>query len=129
MSWIKLHSNLSRHRKLKKLARTLNISTAQAMGHVIAFWSNVLDLAEDGVITKWSKEDIAEYSEWRGDPTDFYNALKNGGDGFIDEREDKVIVHDWFKYAGNYLKTKYRTNNPERLKSITSIYTTEVILS
>src|SRR3990167_3478063 len=120
--WIELHTNLLRHRKTKNLARALQIEPFMAVGHLTSFWTNVLEQAEDGDITKWSKEDIADYACYVGDADKFYNALLNAGDGWIDEREGKIIIHDWWDYAGRYLTAKYRTFNPGRLEMIKSIY-------
>lgn len=144
MAWLELHTVLLRHRKLKRLARELSIDPIMAVGHLTTFWSNVLELAEDGNISKWSIEDIAEYSGFKGDCNKFYTALKNEGDGFIDEKDIKafpqellefltekvrisktnkiVLVHDWLDYAGRYLKTKYKSHNPEKLDYILSLY-------
>ena len=107
---------------MKKLARQLKIRPVTAVGHLTTLWSNVLELAENGDITKWSIEDIAEYSNWEGEPQTFYIALKNEGDGFIDEKENHRLIHDWFDYAGKYLTAKYRTNNPQLLEEIKVMY-------
>ena len=122
MAWIELHSPLIRHRKLKKFARELNIKPVQAVGHLTTLWANVLELAEDGNITKWTIDDIAEYCNWEGDPKKFYKALVNDKDGWIDERNGKRFIHDWLDYAGRYLKAKYHTYNPERLTEILGFY-------
>jgi hypothetical protein len=122
MAWIELHTVLIRHRKVNKLARTLNIKPVLAVGHLITLWNNVLELNPDGNITKWDIEDIASYSMWEGDPDTFYKALLNGGDGFIDECDGTRLVHDWFDYAGKYLTSKYRSHNPEVLDNIKLMY-------
>ena len=56
----------------------------------LAFNKRVLELAEDGDITKWSIEDVAEYAEWENEPQEFYKALLNGKDGWIDESKFAV---------------------------------------
>ena len=66
MAWIEVHTPLIRHRKLRRLARSLKITPVQALGHLVALWGSVLELAEDGDITKWSVEDIAEYAQYDG---------------------------------------------------------------
>jgi len=122
MAWIELHTVLIKHRKIKKLARKLDIKPVVAVGHLTTFWGNVLELAESGDITKWDAQDIAEYACWEGDAGLFYEAMVNDGDGFIEERDGKRFVHDWFEYAGRYLKAKYHTYNPEKLKEIMANY-------
>jgi hypothetical protein len=122
MAWLEIHTVLIRHRKIKKFARKLKIAPVVAVGHLTTLWSNVLELAEDGDITKWTIEDISEYGGWEGEPKAFYEALKNDKDGFIDEVGGKKLVHDWFDYAGKYLTSKYRTNAPDKLNYIKNLY-------
>lgn len=113
--WIETHTSLARHRKLKAFARALQIEPHIAVGHLILFWHNVLEQSPDGDITKWSRQDVADYAHYVGDHDKFFNALKNGGDGFIDEIDGRIMVHNWWKYAGRYLTNKYRTANPVKL--------------
>jgi len=122
MAWLELHTVLIRHRKLNKLARTLNIKPVVAVGHVTTLWGNVLELSPSGDITKWDLEDISTYANWEGDPETFYKALLNGGDGFIDERDGFRLIHDWLDYAGKYLTSKYHTRQPEVLANIRLMY-------
>ncbi len=122
VAWIELHTVLIRHRKVKALARSLGIKPVEVVGYLATFWGNVLELAEDGDITKWSIEDEAEYSGWEGNPKKFHEAMLNNGEGFIDEIDGKKIVHDWWEYAGRYLKSKYHSYDPEKLAYIMSLY-------
>ena len=121
MAWTKMDTTLFRNRKLKRLARLLKLDIPHAMGHLAMLWANVLDMADDGDISKWSKEDIAEYAGWSGDPALFYSAMVNGGDGFIDERDGRLIIHDWWTYAGAFLTSRYQKNKP-RLEQIKNLY-------
>lgn len=124
--WIEIHTNLVRHRKLKAFARALQIEPHIAMGHLATFWMNVLEQAETGDITKWSKQDIADYAHYVGDVDKFYDALKNGGDGWIDEKDGRVLLHDWWDYVGRYLSAKYKTSNPAKLGYLKTIYSTSI---
>jgi len=92
------------------------------VGHLTTLWANVLELAEDGDITKWSVEDIADYAGWEDDPKWFYTALLNDKDGWLDEKDGKRLIHDWWEYAGRYLKAKYKTHNPNKLTYIETLY-------
>ena len=114
---------LTRHRKFRKLKRNLKEDDATVLGYLVSLWCNILELAESGDITKWTVEDIAEYSNYYGDPTTFYKFLINIGDGFIDEKPNgKRLIHDWLKYAGRYLTAKYGTRNPTKLNEIKRLY-------
>ncbi len=122
MSYINVNTALTRNRKFRKFKRFLKIEDIEATGYLVSLWVNVLELAEDGEITKWTKEDIAEYAGFVGEPEKFYEALRLNGDGFIDVRKNRVFIHDWWDYAGKYLTTKYRTHNLEKLDYIKSLY-------
>lgn len=133
MAWIKSHSVLIDHNKVRDIARVLNIKPVYLIGHLHCFWHKVIELKEDGDISAWTEEDIAYYARWDDDPKEFYEALKNR---FIDEYDDNIakknaniasknaiqlkikVVHDWLDYAWNYLYSKYHTSNPNVLKKI-----------
>jgi hypothetical protein len=101
MAWIESHQDLGRHPKTKKLARALNIPLPLAIGHLFYLWWWALDYAEDGVLTRYSDEDIADASEWGGDASDFVNALVKSG--FVDVEDEKKTIHDWWDYAGKLI--------------------------
>ncbi len=126
MPYINVDTPLIRHRKFKKFKRLLNVDNATALGYLVSLWSNVLELAEDGEISKWSEEDIAEYACFGGEPDLFSNALALNGDGFIDIKGKRKFIHDWWDYAGRYLSTKYKTSNPNKLLYIKSLYKTDL---
>jgi hypothetical protein len=127
MAWIKVETVLPKHRKIGYLARRLNISKPTAIGHLICFWTSVIELAEDGNISKWNENDISEYAGWTGDPKAFYQALINEGDGWIDETKNGKFVHDWGVYAYNYLKLRYRTSNPNKLDSLKTVFSRSLV--
>lgn len=124
MAWLEVHTPLIRHRKLKKMARQLKITPVQALGHLVSLWGCVLELAEDGDISKWSNDDIAEYSLFEGESRHFVGVLLDTG--WLDIRRgggwEKKLIHDWWDYAGRYLTTKYRNRNDEKLQQIKSLF-------
>jgi len=122
MAWIKVETVLPKHRKIGYLARALNISKPTAIGHLICLWTSVIELAEDGNITKWNENDISEYAGWTGDPQAFYTALINKGDGWIDVTKNGKFIHDWGVYAYNYLRLRYRTSNPDKLVKLKTVF-------
>lgn len=116
---------------MKELAIKLNIKTAQAIGHLHLLWHAALEQQEDGDLNGWSDEFIAESagyisgvqgefigesipssSEVHDKAHRFINALQETG--WLDGR----VIHDWLDYSGRYLESKYRTSNPEKLRSI-----------
>lgn len=112
MAWVESHTVLIRHRKLKELARSLRLKAVYIMGHLHALWHDTLEQQEDGDLSSWSDELIAESSHFDGDAPQYVSLLQRHG--WLDDRK----IHDWLDYAGRYLESKYRTSNPARLEEI-----------
>lgn len=117
MAWIEVHQELTRHHKVKRLARALEISRPQAVGHLFFLWSWALDHAPSGDLSGFDDEEIAEESGWdrdqpaHGPPhdsTEFVQALRDAG--WLDGSD----LHDWDEYAGRLLAK--REANKERAR-------------
>lgn len=112
MAWIESHTVLSRHRKVKDTARALRIRPAYLIGHLHLLWHAALEQAEDGDLTRWSDEFIAEAADFPGDAPQFVRLLRDHG--WLDGR----LLHDWTDYAGKYLIGKYAKDHRDRLVEI-----------
>jgi hypothetical protein len=104
MAWIESHQQLGRHPKTKRTARLLKISLPQMVGHLQFLWWWSLDYAQDGVLSKYDTEDIADAALWEGDPNEFVNALVT--ERFLDRNGDELLIHDWEDYAGKLIIQK-----------------------
>ena len=106
MAWIKSHSELITHPKVKKAARILGISVITMIGHLHALWWWTLEHAPDGFISRYDPEEIADAIMWEGDIQAFFDALvtcgaKNSA-GLLDKDEDgELYIHDWEEHCGN----------------------------
>ena len=102
MAWIKSDQSLANHPKLILLARELQISKVEALGHLHLLWYWVLEYADDGELK--SLDLIPDACEWSGDQQVFLDALIKYG--FIDTTYDpennftEYHVHDWLDYSG-----------------------------
>jgi len=114
MAWIESHTVLLRHRKLKEFARELRLSPVYAMGHLHSLWHNALEQAEDGDLSAWSDEFIAESASYSGDAPKFVRLLQKH------KWLDGKVIHDWLDCAGMYLTRKYSSSNREKLAEIWS---------
>lgn len=114
MAWIESHTVLVRHRKLNNLAKDLRLKPVYVLGHLHALWHAALEQQEDGDLTSWSDELIAQLSCYSGDAPRYVSLLQQNG--WLDNK----IIHDWLDYAGRYLEAKYRTANPTLLTEIRS---------
>lgn len=112
MAWIESHTVLIRHRKLIETARELRISPAYLVGHLHVLWHAALEQAEDGDLSSWSDEFIAEAACYPGDAPQFVRLLQKH------RWLDGKMIHDWVDYAGLYLTKRYNVNNRERLVKI-----------
>lgn len=127
MAWIESHQELARHPKTKKIARTLGISLPAAVGHLHFFWWWAMDYAQDGDLSKYDNDDLADACGWEGDSSALTSALIDSG--FIDE-EDGLFIHDWDDYAGRLIdKRKANTERKRKSRSSHAVVTRDINVS
>jgi len=97
---------------LIELARDLRLKPVYVLGHLHALWHNALEQQEDGDLSSWSDDLIAEMSGYESDAPRYVFLLQQHG--WLNNK----VLHDWLDYAGKYLTAKYRTANPKRLRQI-----------
>jgi hypothetical protein len=110
MPWIESHTVLLRHRKVIELAKELGLKPVYVVGHLHALWHAALEQQENGDLSSWSDELIAEVSGYDGGAPEYVALLQKHG--WLDGK----LLHDWLDYAGNYLARKY--HNAQRRKLI-----------
>jgi hypothetical protein len=107
MAWIESHQELRDHPKTKKAARLLGIHVAQVLGHLHCLWWWCLDHAQDGDLTGYDTEEIADAAAWDGEGdliAAFLTCGKSGKPGFLERTDDgELLVHDWYEYAGKLM--------------------------
>lgn len=122
MAWVEFHgAKIKRLPKFKAFRRALQWSINEGLGFLGSFWSEVIELREDGDISDWSHEDIAEAGNTALDPERVWDALVNNR--WVDAKDGKILVHDWLDAAGTFLRSKYgsgRRRNLDRLREIWS---------
>ena len=112
--WIELHDSLIGHRKVTRLARDLEISKAQARGHLVTLWLNVMRQAADGVIDDWEPADVADAADWEGDAKTFADALV--ARQLVDRDRNGARLHNWTQYAAHLKIARRRATDRERKK-------------
>ncbi len=112
MAWIESHTVLLRHRKVIETSRELRIRRSHLMGHLHALWHATLEQQEDGDLSSWSDEFIAESSDYPGEASQWVRLLQKHG--WLNDRK----IHDWIDYAGLFLTKKYSTSNRGKLVEI-----------
>jgi hypothetical protein len=133
MAWIESHQDLRSNPKTRRAARRLGVSTAALSGHLHFLWHWALDHADDGDVSAFDPDDIADAAGWDGDPDEFFQALTDCGpgekagflepDGLIgdpnDGKRSPLALHDWWEYAGK-LVAKRRKDAERKAKARSS---------
>lgn len=111
MAWIKSEQALGSHPKLRLLAKELDISIPEAIGHLHLMWWWAVDYAEDGDVTRY-KDFIPFSAQFEGDPDKFTKALVKFG--WLDEVDNKLIIHDWLEYTGALIEIRQKDAERKR---------------
>ena len=119
MAWIESNQELARHPKAIKAARGLGISVPAVVGHLHFLWWWCLEYAQDGDLSRFDVSDIADAAGWEGDPGHFVTVLINCGpgdsNGFIEQTDLGLAIHDWMNYAGRLIEK--RQANTKRMQN------------
>lgn len=121
MPYIESDTALPGHHKTVRAARLLSCRRSEIIGCLHCLWSWALTNAQDGDLSGFDVETIAEAADWPGDADAFIQALldcgKKGlgdtprGPGFLEKDEDgRIILHDWFTQGGGKL-VEHRQND------------------
>lgn len=116
MAWIESHQELGDHPKTKRLARILDVSVVQVVGHLHFLWWWALSYADNGILTGMESYDIADAARWQGDAELFLSAMMQAG--FLEriavEGGTDLTIHDWWDYAGRLVLK--RKANAKRMR-------------
>lgn len=111
MAWLKLYQTLPKNKKTIRLKRLLKIKTPQAIGHLCLLWLWALDNAEDGDLSCFSDEEIAEVCEFSKNSENFVKSLIESE--FL--TSDKKI-HNWDEYAGKLIADRESKREQDRVR-------------
>jgi hypothetical protein len=120
--WIESHQELRDHPKMKRAARMLAVSHREMVGMLHFLWWWAMDYAEDGNLSGYSAEDIAEAAGWEGEAGRFVTALvecriRPDKHGFVEESPTgALILHDWYEYAGKLIERRETERDRQRRK-------------
>lgn len=118
MAWIESHQELETHPKLLRLCNLLQVKQPQAIGHLMCLWWWSLKYAEDGVLDRFDVADLLLACRYEGSEQVFIEAMTKSG--FLDQNPLKI--HDWVRYAGQWLRNKYASSNKQWLLKTWRIY-------
>lgn len=91
------------HPKTTRLARTLRVGRAQAVGTLEVLWHWCARYAQQGDVGKFANCEIAAGAYWAGDPDKLIDALVECGWLEV-HATHRLIVHDWHEHADDAVK-------------------------
>lgn len=113
MAYIESDTALPGHHKTKRAAKLLKCRRSEIIGCLHCIWAWALTNAPTGDLTGFTAEEIAEESDWEGDPDEFVKALiecgkqnldGTRGSGFLEYTADgRLIIHHWYEHGGGKL--------------------------
>ena len=115
MAWIESHQSLRKHPKTLSAVTTLKVDRHKFIGHLQCLWWWGLDVADlEGTLpASTTAPVIADGAEWPMAKADvFVAALLSSG--FLEEKNGRFVLHDWWVYAGKY--NAKRAANNQRMK-------------
>lgn len=95
MTWMRLESTVRTHPKIGRLARGLGVPRVQAIGHLVALWTWVLEFAPDGDLESFEPADLADAALWEGDPKTFVDTLISTSLLDVEVVDGTLSVHGW----------------------------------
>lgn len=108
IGWIRVDSVMPQHTKVKRLARKLGDPSEEgrtlACGILLRLWCWAARLAEDGVVSKYEPEEVADEVGWSRDPEELMESLIESG--WIDETPEGPVIHDWNEWQGSILRRR-----------------------
>ncbi len=118
MAWIEFHSSkIKRLKKFRDFRIAMGWSDNEALGLLGNLWGEVIEVQEDGDLSGWTPEYVAELTSVKSDLAGkLWKALVDNH--WIETGNGSVMVHDWLDYAKTYLRSKYKTRKKERLVEI-----------
>ena len=118
--WIESHQEILNHPKTIRLSHLMGWSINETIGVLHRFWWWCLSYAEDGNLSKFTEEDINVAVGLNSEnKSKLVDSMINSG---LLDKTPVLRVHDWFDYAGRYLKAKYHETNPRKIEKIRKTY-------
>src|SRR3989338_3214350 len=113
--WIELDTSLLGHPKVSRLSALLKIKHGYSIGLVASLYLWTAIYAEEtGDLTKFSPFEIKTGLHWHRDAKQLIEALTTAG--FLDKREDRLMVHDWTKHGTRLLRQSRERQRRHREK-------------
>lgn len=104
MAWIEVHDSLKEHEKTWRLAESLNIPQAYAVGLMVCLWTWCLTHAEDGDLSPFPQKAIGEAMGVKKNAYKYIQAMVYAG--FLEDTQNKLMICNWERYAGKLIEQR-----------------------
>jgi hypothetical protein len=94
------------HPKFRRLQKQLKLPSYAAAGLLEMLWMLASQYADDGDLTRFTPQEIADYCDYEGDADSLLEALV--ACKWLDRDADSLRIHDWFDHRSNYLQDRDR---------------------
>lgn len=100
------------HPKFRRLQKQLKLPQYAVAGLLEMIWSLAAQYADDGDISKFTVQEIADYCDWEADPNVMIDALV--ACRWLDRDGDRIVIHDWEDHRPNYVSDRLRKRDERR---------------
>lgn len=129
--YVEVFDTLLDHLKVKRIVRDLGIPAVVMRGIIVSIWLQAVRHKEDGCLSGWTPDDIADYSGWDefkewieridkkqklADASHLVDAITAHGLFDLDMAGD-LWIHDWNQYAGRLKRADTRRRDRERKRA------------
>tara|TARA_Y100001963_G_scaffold56886_1_gene79493 strand:+ start:275 stop:763 length:489 start_codon:yes stop_codon:yes gene_type:complete len=109
-----INANILHHPKTRRLMKSLKMNPREAVGLLAVLWLNCMMWAEDGDLSSYTEEDLAEALFWDECPKKLIDALLSSG--FLELDKGGLKVKSWGEHTGKGLsiRSKLKEQNRQR---------------
>ena len=120
MPWIESHDSLVGHHKVDDLCEQMGWDVDTAIGKLHRLWYWCMSYAENGDLRDFSNDRLGKVVGLEaGEMSNkFVKAMKNVK---LFDKSPHFRVHNWWKYAGTFLRSKYK-RSPQKWRTIRELY-------
>jgi hypothetical protein len=100
------------HPKFRSLMRCLELPQYAVVGLLESVWTLAAQFADDGDLSRFSAQEIADYAGYEGDAENLVNALVSSR--WLDGCIGALAVHDWLDHCPHYVHDRRRKRSPKQ---------------
>lgn len=100
------------HPKFRALSRLLGLPQYAVVGLLESVWTLAAQFADDGDLSRFCAQEIADYAGYEGDAEKLVEALISSR--WLDGRIGALLVHDWFDHCPHYVHDRRRKRSPKQ---------------